>query len=233
MLPMTLVQHPSSGTCTLRNPKGQPCPLLAKSIKTRCAQTALVQSQPLDSLTPIVIMIGRNPGLDEDSTGLPFQGRLSERFWSAWIPGSKLADLSTLFLTNIARCYHVDGQAPKPAAFSMCRTHLIPDLHSINSMGGGPIFLLTMGAEATTHTYALGGQRAITLTKAFSRQGYPLVIDGIKTHVYSTFHPAFCEREERHIYAVQDHLALLTDALRGTRPLPSKPTFSPPRSPRP
>jgi uracil-DNA glycosylase family 4 len=178
-------------------------------------------------------MIGRNPGYEEDISGLPFQGPLSDRFWSAWLPGSSLPSLATLFLTNIARCFHVDGQSPKPAVFSLCRQHLIPDIQSINSMGGGPIFLLTMGAEATTHAYALAGHRGITLTKAFSRQGFKTSIANIPVLIHSTFHPAFCEREERHIYAVQDHLRLLTDALQGLRPIPSTPSFHPIRSPRP
>lgn len=231
---LSVLPHPSSGLCTLTDKSGNPCPLMSRPIRTRCAQTAhILDSLPLSPSHPIVLMIGRNPGYEEDISGLPFQGPLSDRFWSAWIPGSGLPSLATLFLTNIARCFHVDGPSPKPSVFRMCREHLIPDIRSIASMGGGHLFLLTMGAEACTHVHALSGNSGMTLTKAFAKQGTSLTISDVPFNCYSTFHPAFCEREERHIYAVQDHLRLLTDAIRGIRPVPSKPSFSAPRSPTP
>jgi len=216
--------HPSVGVCTL-------CPLHTVA-RTVCAPTYSLTS-PLPGL-PSLLIVGRNPGYSEDASGIPFTGPTSSVLFHALIPGARLHILSSIYLTNICRCYHRDGDAPPRRSFVACRPHLLSDLLNLRERGSSPIFILTLGAEAASHVYALAGLGSPSLTKCLATQGTLLTFsNSVCARVYSTYHPAFLARENRHIHSMSDHLSLLASALRGHTPVPSRPSIIPPRSPNP
>lgn len=157
---------------------------------------------------------------------------IARMFWDAWIPGSKLNELASIFITHSVRCFHRDGDKPPNPSYKACAPHLGSDLDTILMGGGSKVFLLTLGAEAATHTYAFFGHKKVNLTSALTMQGTEVQWKERTLSVFSTFRPAYCFVEHRHIFAVQDHLALLCSAIRGLTPSQSKPKFTTPRAPR-
>jgi len=208
------------------------CVLATRAQHIRIPPVRHNESLPQSPSHPVVIVVDRSPSHQDDKVGFPMTCSNSAPFWDAWIPGSKLGELASIFIVNSIRCYHRDGDKPPNASYKACSPLLEPDLDLILMGGGSKVFILTLGAEATTHTYAFFGHKKINLTSALSMQGTEVQWKSHRIALYSTYRPVHCLMEHRHIFAVQDHLALLTSAIRGLTPLKSKPQFVTPRSPR-
>lgn len=127
-------------------------------------------SLPLSRSTPCVLFLGQNPGFNEDREGIPFIGKSGEVVQRSFIPGISLQTMASVFVGNTARCYHVDGDGPSNKHYKVCREHLIPDLHALVA-NSSELIVVTLGAPAASHLYALLGVPKVNLTSAFSRQG--------------------------------------------------------------
>lgn len=185
-------------------------------------------------------MIGRNPGLEEDRAGRHFVGPLSTILHTALIPGAHLDKLATIYLTNVARCYHRDGDAPPRASFTACRPKLLTDIAYLATLHASPFNILCLGAEATSHLCTLLGLKSLSLAKALSLQSKLLNLPASKDapgrqehplRLFFTYHPAYLARDHNVLPAIDDHLTLLRSALTGTLPSPSRPLLVPPFEP--
>lgn len=157
---------PSRSTCTL-------CPLstFARSIGIGCHH--LPSSLPPTPSTPALLIIGQNPGYHEDTRATPFIGKSGELLQGPYLSGVSLPSLCSIFVTNTARCYHRDGDGPSNAHYRACRPYLFDDIRALLPHCSR-LFILCLGAPATTHTYALLGIPRVTLTSSFTHQARTL-----------------------------------------------------------
>lgn len=183
--------------------------------------------------TPSLLFLGQNPGHTEDVQGLPFLGPSGRLLQDVYMDGIYLRSLASVFVSNICRCFHVDGDSPPNKSFTSCRPHLIPDLLTLLSISSS-LTIVTLGAHAATHLHALLGIPKASLSSALSLQGRTHSLPFSPSHsvtVFSTYHPAAILRSANLIYAVEGHLRLVLDHLTSRTPAPSQPTILPPWNP--
>lgn len=232
--PLPLPQFPPNPSCTL-------CPLHKCARSVGIPTHIIPSSLPLSPSHPCVLFLGQNPGHTEDVFGTPFIGPSGQVLQNAYIDGIQLRTLASIFVSNTARCYHLQGDGPTNAHYKACRPHLLPDLHYLASHSSS-LTVVTLGAPATTHLHALLGIPKVTLSSALTHQGrsIPLSPDSSQSlgdlgprtiTVFSTFHPAACLRERKLIHAVEGHLTLVLNHLTGRTPVPSLPSFITPIPP--
>lgn len=96
-------------------------------------------------ITPAYIMIvGRNPGINEDKEGRPFVGRGGQVF-EAWLRGIGLSR-EQIWLTNTMKCYTNKDRKPKQKELDTCW-----DLHLSKEIAHcQPHLIVALGAEAFT-----------------------------------------------------------------------------------
>lgn len=105
-----------------------------------------------------VMMIGRNPGINEDRQGLPFVGRGGKVFES-WLNGLGL-HRDQIWLTNLLKCYTVADRKPKSSEITTCW-----DLHLRHEIAycrpqlicamGSEAFMATTGHDRLTHRHGI------------------------------------------------------------------------------
>lgn len=203
-------------------------------IRTVLYKESVLQTPEAISCIPTILIIGQNPGFNEDRTNEPFVGRSGDILKKSFIGGIELEQRATLYLGNGVRCHTTNNQAPKPRHYLECNQHLIEDLQIIK-----PDIVLTLGAPATTSFYKnILGIPKISLTKSFALNGNSYTesdhkISGVgEFNVFSTYHPAAVIRNNNHINSVHSHLQLLSDCIDGTMAKPSAPVIVPNRSPK-
>tara|TARA_R100000458_G_C8276741_1_gene252124 strand:- start:85 stop:771 length:687 start_codon:yes stop_codon:yes gene_type:complete len=181
-----------------------------------------------------ILVIGQNPGWNEDRVNQPFVGRSGEILKKAYFGGVNLTSKCSIWLSNGVRCHTTNNQTPKPRHYVECNQYLIEDLQHIR-----PQYVLTLGAPATTSFYKnILGIPKISLSKSFGLNGNLYTeeehkIDGVgEFNLFSTYHPAAVIRNNNHINSVHSHMQLLSDCIDGTMASPSKPNIISTRSPK-
>ena len=226
---MDLPQFPRHSTCTL-------CSLhtVAKSIGI--PTTYLPSSLPPSPSTPAVVFLGMNPGFQEDQAGEPFIGPSGQLLRGPYIQGISLESRASVFLTNTARCFHVEGDNPPARCFKACFPHTLADLRLL-SPHCSELIVVCLGANAASNLHFFLGVPKVNLASALSLQGHQYPLPPLPStslvRVFTTFHPAYVLRERKRIHAVADHLQILSSHLSGLSPSPSRPSFIPPRPPLP
>lgn len=224
-----LPQFPSRPTCTLCTLHTFTPPGGHNGVPTTLHPTSL----PPAPLTPSVVFVGMNPGREESLRNAPFVGPSGRIVRDAFIPGTSLHTLATIYFANIARCYSPvtpTGNTITNAHYKTCRPFLLPDLHLIP---GRPLHLVALGADAARHLCALlnlGNSRSQAW--AFSHQGIPFSSGPLCGRLWSTYHPAAILRNHNLILTSELHLNLLSSFLRGLTLAPSTPEVIPCRLPR-
>lgn len=189
-------------------------------------------TDPLPPGAPVLVVVGQNPGLQEDLQGLPFVGPTGQDLHRAYLGGIQAPELAHIYLTNSYRCYHATGN-PRPTYVTRCLHHLQHDLTVVASRHPeSRLHLLALGASATLAFGRLGGP-ATKLTAAFSQQGHPLSLDGASWTCFYTYHPAAVMRTRNLADAVAAHMGLLQQSLLGQAPEVSHPNLVEPFSPDP
>lgn len=148
---------------------------------------------------------------------------------AGYLTATSLDTLTSVYLTNACRCLSFQNEAPKARHSKACSPHLAHDILCLLNTHDS-LYILCLGAVAATSLYRLCSVPNISLTKSFSQQGTPLTLPShpdLSFPVYSTYHPAACLREPKLLYAVQDHLLLLRNSIRGSVPTPSTPSIIP------
>ena len=181
---------------------------------------------------PTLLVIGQNPGWNEDKVNEPFVGRSGEILKKSYIGGINIQKRCNIYLSNGVRCHTTNNQAPKPKHYLECNQYLIEDLQIIK-----PDIILTLGAPATTSFYKnILEIPKITLKKAFQINGnfYKPETVHLKCkgfNMFSTYHPAAVMRNQNLINSVHSHMQLISDCIDGTMASPSSPKIIPTRSP--
>jgi len=183
---------------------------------------------PPSTTRPAVLIVGQNPGYNEDLAGKPFVGKTGYVLHKSYIDGVSIPSLADIYFANAARC--TSDHDPKPATYRACIRHTLADIQRIAPLHPPPLYILTLGAPATTHTWSLASI-STSLSESFSKQGTPAKVEGHPVLLFSTFHPAAVLRSFNLIHAVSGHLQILLDHLTDNAPTPSTPTIVPARSP--
>lgn len=189
----------------------------------------------LDPSTPALLCLGQNPGYHEDLRGVPFIGKSGDMLRRAYLAGVELPGLASIWLANTARCFHREGTGPTNAHYKACRPYLIPDLLYLHE-NSSHVYVLCLGAPASTHLHALCGVPKVTLSTAMTHQGTTLTVPApvpFNVTSFSTFHPAACLRTMNLLHAVAGHMQILRDHITQNAVVPSSPTFELPRYPIP
>jgi DNA polymerase len=125
--------------------------------------------------SPLVIVIGEGPGLDEDRTGRPFVGRAGQ-YLDRWFQAIGLDRRSNCFIANIVKCRPPGNRDPSPEESAACLPYLKRQIQILR-----PKAILTVGRISTQilceRTEGIGKLRGTDL----EFMGIPLV---------ATYHPS-------------------------------------------
>lgn len=194
--------------------------------RNRClpTQTPTGESiESLDSTKNTIVIVGQNPGLNEDLELRAFSpngdsGRLVR---SGILP--HLPNPHNILLTNTARCFSPSSVTVKDKCYSACtKTYLIPELtwlseHTLQ------LFVIALGSPAARHlANALkppgASSKKITFNDLKKTQGVELPLPNGRTlHLYTTNHPAAALRNPNTLKTISVHLAQALRHMRGIR----------------
>ena len=192
----------------------------------------LLTSLPPDSSNPVVIVIGMNPGTQEDRAGECWIGPSGQLLSGPYLTGSTVSSLATVYLCNVARCVSPGGK-PKPAHYRTCFTNTLLDITTIldHHHASPARAILCAGADPVTYLSRTFQKKAMSQQDAFRAQGMSIPTL-TRTHLFATYHPAAVLREPGLIHPVADHLALLRNFLTGDLARPTAPLIRTPFLPR-
>jgi len=132
------------------------------------------------SLQPKVLFVGEAPGVEEDSTGIPFVGR-SGKLLDRWI---KFLNLSKkdYAVTNILKCRPPNNRDPEESEIKACLPFLAEQIRKLN-----PEIIVTLGKFAT-QTLLKDKTKPVSqcVGKKFSVNGFD---------IFPLFHPAYYLRK--------------------------------------
>lgn len=141
------------------------------------------------------LVVGQNPGREEDMAGAPFIGRsgklLIGLFQEAGFEGHELR------FTNAVRCLTPGNRTPETEEINACREYLADELRDVS-----PLAVIALGDVALRALCRLSGisQRRGTSMPLHSDFGLP------KLEVWPTYHPAFILRSPNYRQVVIDDL---------------------------
>lgn len=207
-------------------PECRECDLATSGCKTVGLPSHVLS--PIDPSKPVLVVMGHQPGRDEDSNREVFTGPSGRLLRKVFLEPLGLAESCNVVLTNLVRCWPLVDK-PRPVHIRACHGHLAHDLSSLSQLPG-PHFLLTLGGEVPK---ALFNQSLSESLRSNCWEWCPPWLP-VPWTVVSTFHPAFLlsRRNPNAIHAVADHLQLLLDRLDGGAILRSTPSVvkaGPPR----
>lgn len=223
---MQLPLLPAKPSCTA-------CDLHSSAKNVGIPSRHLPTSLPPDPTNPVVIVIGMNPGTQEDRAGECWVGPSGQLLAGPYLTGATITTLASVYLMNVARCVSPGGK-PKPAHYRTCFTNTWFDIHAIleHHSPSRSRAILCAGADPVTHLSRTWSKRALSQQEAFRVQG--MTIPSLsRCHLFATYHPAAVLREPGLIHPVADHMALLRNFLTGDLARPSVPTIRTPFLPVP
>lgn len=182
--------------------------------------------------TPAVLVVGMNPGVEEDRRNQPFVGPSGRLLRSVYLKGpNSIAESASVYLGNAVRCWTPLSAQPKASHYLACWSHTMEDLSSVRLLHPDhPVRVLCLGVQAAKSVVRnLLGSKLRSFSHMLRSQGIPSPCS--RYIVYFAFHPAAVLRNKNLIFAVADQVSILHDALVGRRPVPSSPVVVPPRHP--
>jgi uracil-DNA glycosylase family 4 len=218
---MQLTLLPAKPSCTA-------CDLHSSAKNVGIPSRHLPTSLPPDPTNPVVIVIGMNPGTQEDRAGECWIGPSGQLLSGPYLTGSGINSLATVYLCNVARCVSPGGK-PKPAHYRTCFGNTLADIQAIleHHIPATARAILCAGADPVTHLSRTWSKRALSQQDAFRTQGIAIPTLS-RTHFFATYHPAAVLREPGLIHPVADHMALLRNFLTGELARPSAPLIREP-----
>lgn len=241
---LPVLQGPRDRGCTL-------CSLHEGAGANRCIPLTLHALTPFrNPPLPPLLVVGMNPGREEQQADRPFVGPSGKLLDRTYIGASGLSSLCTVWLTNASRCWTPLTQQPKVSHRTKCSSRWIPeDLSFIldHHPNQPQIDVLCLGADASDAVIRLVRK----VDRAFSKGTSPLTFliknqgtvtpplptarhDPIPLRLWATYHPAYLIREGGvQAPTVSAHLSLIVHALAGTAIPASAPLVVPPFDPTP
>lgn len=143
-------------------------------LKTNCMQGS-------GTLNPDFLVVGHQPGVEDDGIGKPFTGG-NGRLFQSLLNASGLTQ-DRLYLSNLLKC-SLFGEKPKPAYWKACQKHFIEELKRVK-----PKAIITLGAQALSWLTGMTGVRQ------FRRCGIPCLFDP-SIYVYPLQQPIAIEHAE-------------------------------------
>jgi len=187
----------------------------------------LPTSLPPKSTNPVVIVLGMNPGNQEDRQGECWIGPSGQLLTGPYLQGSGIIDTASVYLCNIARCVSPGG-TPKPLHYRTCLGNTLSDINTIIDFHSPAKSraILCAGADPLRYFSKTFQKKHMYQPEGFKSQGM-LIPTLPRTHLFATYHPAAVLREPGLIHPVSDHMALLFSFLTGKLAKPSLPTIVP------
>jgi DNA polymerase I len=145
-----------------------------------------------------ILMVGQNPGGQEDRRGKPFIGPSGHILKSQVVK----AGLDTLKVryTNLVRCLTPGNREPTAKEIKACRPYLDAEIARVN-----PKYIVPLGAPAT---------KAVAKAKVTTAHGQMIEKDG--RIVMPTYHPAATFRDPSKLQVIQQDFARLKRQIDGT-----------------
>ena len=152
-----------------------------------CSEESYAPVPGVGNVGSSVVLIGRNPGSQDDRTGVPFVGPGGELLdkYIQWVG----LDRNNLYITNLVKCYTEGDRIPKQAEINICMlTWLKRELYLIK-----PKLIITFGVEACA---AMTGMS--TKDMHMKMVTYPPQTEGLAgTSVISMVHPGHALRNNQ------------------------------------
>jgi DNA polymerase len=92
-----------------------------------------------------VVIVGRNPGREEDRYGRPFIGRSGQKL-TQWLERIGLDRENDVGIINLVKCFTPDNRSPTKPEIATCHGYLIEELKFFSEAK----VLILMGAEVTS-----------------------------------------------------------------------------------
>jgi len=217
--------------------------VLHEGVQNVCVPTVrLKTSLSPTPRTPAVVVVGQNPGQQEDEKGLPFVGPSGALVIHGMIEPALIHTLATVYITNAVRCATEKNATPPMKCQRTCfRAFTLYDLELIaDSHHSAPLVLLCLGAPAAATIYRefFGFKKAPSQSDAFALNGRTQRITGPTEHdpsrewvVFSTYHPAYLFRNPNVNTEIEAHMGQLQRFLTGDVPRVAAPTLISPTPP--
>lgn len=188
-----------------------------------------------------LLIVGEAPGRTEDEESIFWTGKAG-KILRRFVSALRYEDHVDVYLSNACRCRPPGNDTPTASQVKRCRPYLMEDIAKLHA-AYGDLTILCCGAS---------GCRAIrgtALKTGFQYQGEPVELElpatapdgtpvestvSVRPPVFYTYHTAnlLSGRNPSLIRAVEDHLHVLRDYLRGTW-VPPRVISIPPRAPAP
>lgn len=221
---LSLTQFPRHESCRL-------CPLWEGASHVGIPTVWLESSLPPARETPALVVIGSNPGANEDRRGVPFAGRLMQILRDVYLGGIEVQNRATVYLTNSVRC------GPYPDFPAKCLRTCFPytsnDLVKIHAQHDR-VAVLALGASASAGFAGWMTGRKHTQTSARKLNGKTLVLREPPLAFWhlSTYHPSYLWRKPSAADVVASDLEALNRWLADPRiGRPPEPLILPPGPP--
>lgn len=141
---------------------------------------------PLDAR---MLVIGQNPGEDEDQAGIPFIGQAGREF-DTWLAKLGL-DRAKLLVTNVVKCHTLKNRVPRTKEVKTCADlWLAEELAHLTQV----TVLLPLGKPAVV---AVLGKSAPPMTPLMAHH-YRVRAAGRELRVFPLPHPAYLLRVKHH-----------------------------------
>jgi uracil-DNA glycosylase family 4 len=183
--------------------------------------------------TPYMIVVGMNPGLNEDKKNEPFVGPTGQMLKNIYLSSLDILKTHTVYFTNAARCCTPGDTQLRNSHIKSCWPYTEEDLETITDFHTGQGSILCLGSHAlnAVSKWVLP-TKSLTLREGIEKQGMAFTYNNKELFFFCTYHPAGVMRSPNLKYAVSEHLELIGQQLHGHVPSPSLPDIQPPRSPR-
>lgn len=196
----------------------------------------LPESLPFSPSTPILLVLGQNPGPIDESIGIPFSESSGELLREVYLSGIDAPSRASIVLSNTVLCHTPLNAKPSWTKHTKpCSTHLLADLCTLASFTPAlPLRLLICSAPSVESIFSLVlRETRLSQTLSFKRNPYstsyacPLCNKPHHLLIVSTFHPGYILRSPNALHAVQGHLQLLLNTFTGHTLAVSRPDFIP------
>ena len=88
-----------------------------------------------------IMIVGRDPGENEDVLGRPFVGPAGKMLDQLLVHGN--IDRSKVYITNITKCRPPGNRQPTPDEKNVCQNYLLEEILAVN-----PKVIVTLGGDA-------------------------------------------------------------------------------------